>query len=271
MEQVLYDLKNAIRKRNVMLFVGAGISATIGLPTWQKLINHIASELGYDERLFEVYAGRQVLAEYYEIQKNGLGELSQWMLENWSGYDEQISASSIYKSIVELGFPIIYTTNYDHCLEKAFELRGADYKKIVRAADFVGIDTNTTQIVKFHGDMSDISSIVLSESSYFSRFDFESPLDIKLRADMIGKSILFVGYSLSDVNLRYLIYKLDQLWKKGGSESSPQRPASYIYLSAPNPIQQAVFERRGIHTIVGDSLDKSRDTEVFFSKLQGEL
>lgn len=39
-----------------------------------------------------------------------------------------------------------------------------------------------------------------------------SPLDIKLRADALGKSILFIGYSLTDINIRYLLYKLHIQW-----------------------------------------------------------
>ncbi len=50
------------------------------------------------------------------------------------------------------------------------------------------------------------ASIVLGESSYFRRLDLESPLDIKLRADLPGRTVMFIGYSLADVNIRYLFY-----------------------------------------------------------------
>ncbi len=130
--------------------------------------------------------------------------------------------------------------------------------------DLVGLDTNTTQIIKFHGDTISDESIVLTESSYFQRLSFESPLDIKLRSDMLGKTILFVGYSLSDINIRLLIYKLDQLWKKSNAS---QRPKSYLFLPTPNPIQQKIFESRGIITIVGEKLDKKESTEDFLQSL----
>ena len=67
---------------------------------------------------------------------------------------------------------------------------------------------NKTQIIKFHGDFDDDSSLVLTESSFFIALDFESPLDIKLRSDSLEKSLLFIGYSLSDINIRYMLYKL---------------------------------------------------------------
>lgn len=42
------ELITSYRERNVILFVGAGVSKNLGLPTWSKLIDHIAKELGYD-------------------------------------------------------------------------------------------------------------------------------------------------------------------------------------------------------------------------------
>ena len=128
----------------------------------------------------------------------------------------------------------------------------------------VNLDSNTTQIIKFHGDTISDSSIVLTESSYFKRLNFESPLDIKLRSDMLGKSILFIGYSLSDINIRLLIYKLDQLWQ---NYNLNKRPASYIFLPTPNPIQEAILKSRGIITITGEGLDKKESTEKFLTSL----
>lgn len=258
------ELRNSIREENVILFVGAGISATLGLPNWSQLISQISSELGYDDRLFKQYGDSLVLAEYYEINKGHIGELRSWMDSNWNISTEGIKESKIYEYITKLNCPIIYTTNYDHCLETAFEAWGKKYKRIVDVDDFVGIDSKTTQIVKFHGDTISDDSIVLTESSYFKRLDFESPLDIKLRSDMIGKSILFIGYSLSDINIRLLIYKLDQLWLKS---NNGKRPKSYVFLPTPNPVQESILQHRGIQTIIGNELDKTESIKSFLNEL----
>ncbi len=261
---MINDLKKSIKNQNTILFVGAGVSATLGLPTWTQLISHIASELGYDDELFKQYGDSLTLAEYYAISKGRLGELRSWMECNWNISKDDIKDSVIYETIAKLHFPLIYTTNYDHCLETALNYWEKPYKKIVDVADLVNLDSTTTQIIKFHGDTISDESIVLTESSYFKRLDFESPLDIKLRSDMLGKSILFIGYSLSDINIRLLIYKLDQLWK---NSNISKRPASYIFLPTPNPIQEAILQSRGIHTITGDDLDKTKSIEKFLTSL----
>ncbi len=259
------ELKNSIKEGNVILFVGSGISATLGLPSWSQLISHIASELGYDDRIFKSYGDNLILAEFYEISKGHIGELRSWMDTKWTVELEKIRESPIYEKIVKLNFPIIYTTNYDHCIETTFEAWNKNYKKIVSVDDFVNIDSLTTQIVKFHGDTISDDSIVLTESSYFERLAFESPLDVKLRADMLGKSILFIGYSLSDINIRLLIYKLDQLWKR--SNNYCKRPKSYVFLPAPNPIQETILNNRGIQAIVGEKLDKTESIDTFLKTL----
>lgn len=259
-------LKDSIAHGEVILFVGAGVSRTLGLPTWSELIGHIATELGYDERIFSSYGDALTLAEFYKLTKGHIGELRSWMDTKWNVDDDQISSSIIYSAIANLNFPVIYTTNYDHCLEKAFDVNKKEYKRIVSVDDIVGVDSSVTQIIKFHGDTISDDSIVLTESSYFERLAFESPLDIKLRSDMLGKSILFLGYSLTDINMRLLIYKLDQLWVK--SNNSSKRPQSYIFLPTPNPIQEEVFLARGVHPIVGEGLDKTQSMETFLSTLQ---
>lgn len=258
------ELKASIKQGNVILFVGAGISATLGLPTWSQLISKIASDLGYDERLFKQYGDSLVLAEYYELTRGRIGELRSWMDTNWNISAEVIKKSKIYEAITSLNCPLIYTTNYDHCLETAFEAWHKKYQRIVDVDDLVGVDLQATQIIKFHGDTISDTSIVLTESSYFKRLNFESPLDLKLRSDMLGKSILFIGYSLSDINIRLLIYKLDQLWLQSNNS---KRPKSYMFLPTPNPIQEKILNNRGIHTIIGSELNRKESIENFLKEL----
>ncbi len=262
---MMNELKKMIYNRNVILFVGAGISATLGLPNWSELIAHISNELGYDPKIFNTYGDSLSLAEFYTIEKGHIGELRSWMETNWNVKDEKIKSSKIYDYILDLDFPIIYTTNYDHCIERAFELKGKKYKRIINVDDLVNLKADDTQIIKFHGDTISDKSIVLSESSYFERLEFNSPLDIKLKADMLGKSILFIGYSLSDINMRLLIYILDKLWKE--SNNIKKRPQSYIFLSSPNPIQEAILKNRGINTIIGKEIDKKESVENFLKEL----
>lgn len=259
-------IKKQMKKNNLILFVGAGVSATLGLPNWNKLISKIAYDLNYDPEIFKQHGDYLSLAEYYHILKNGnIENLKNWMKSEWNVSDEIIKKSKIYNYITELNCKLIYTTNYEHSLEKAFSLKNKKCKQITGISDLVDIDPDTTQIIKFHGDMEKDSHIVLSESDYFDRLDFESPLDIKLRSDMLGKSILFIGYSLSDINIRLLTYKLDTLWKK--TNKTTLRPESFIFLATPNPIQEKIFKNRKITPVIGKNIDPSKSLEEFLKSL----
>lgn len=262
---MINELKEGIKNRNVILFVGAGVSATLKLPTWGELINHLSTELGYNNELFNLYGDNLSLAEYYELTKGDLKSLVKWMKSKWAVDQDAIKQSKTYEAIVKLNFPIIYTTNYDHCLETAHKQWKKPWRRIIGVKDLVNLKPSETQIVKFHGDISSTASIVLTESSYFERLSFESPLDIKLRSDMLGKSILFIGYSLSDINMRLLIYKLDQLWQK--SNKNGKRPKSYLFMAAPNPIQEKILESRGINTIIGKDRNRTKSLEDFLWEL----
>ncbi|MCY6369508.1 SIR2 family protein [Clostridium ganghwense] len=263
------ELIEEIKEERVILFVGAGISENLGLAPWETLIDEMARELSYNKDVFKSMGNFLELAEFYKLRKKSIGPLRSWMDINWHNSNIKIEQSKIHKLIIDLNFPIIYTTNYDRWIENAFDYYNKKYVKIVRIDDLVNIKNGVTQIIKFHGDLQDEPSIVLTESSYFERLSFETPLDIKLRGDILGKSILFIGYSLSDINIRYLLFKLNKLWAQSKVEKC--RPKSYIFLLNKNLIQQEILESRGIKTIIADSKDKGNGVEEFLRILSEKI
>jgi hypothetical protein len=239
-------LAEEISRRNVILFAGAGVSMNLGLPSFKKLAARIGEELGFDPDVFETFGDYLQLAEYYVAEKGSIGPLRSWMDTTWHSPEIKISESKVHNLLLKLDFPIIYTTNYDRWFERAHEVHHKKYVKIAKLADLVTDARGFTEIIKFHGDFDDDESIVLTETSYQRRFSFETALDIRLRADSLARPLLFIGYSLTDMNIRYLLYRLQELWR--GSEA--QRPKSFILLTQSNPIQEKLLELRGIEPIV---------------------
>ena len=105
------QLQEAYKQNNVILFVGAGVSIGLGIPSWNQLIDKIANDLGYDPEIYSTFGDNLALAEYYRIKHGNLGKLRSWMDRNWHSSDIKIKESEIHNIIANSNFPLIYTTN----------------------------------------------------------------------------------------------------------------------------------------------------------------
>jgi hypothetical protein len=268
MSAALDTLATAIAERRALLFAGAGVGMSVGLPSWRDLMRLICRELSVsldDEMAQSPASTYQTLAEYYRLERGGVEPLHAWMQENWRVDDEQIRDSRALAAIVALGFPLVYTTNYDHSLERAFDLAGKPYVRIVTPRDAAAPSEGATQIVKFHGDLDDARSLVFTEGDYLDRLAFDSPLDVKFEADALGRTVLFVGYSMSDPNVRLLLYRLWKRWRHFGEESA--RPRSYVFMPNPSRVQEIVLGHWGIDVVT----TKAADAEIALATFLEDL
>lgn len=238
-------LAREVRGGRVILFVGAGVSADLGLPTWDDFIGRLGIELGFEPREFLALSpDLRSLAEYYRLEHRSLDALCKRMASEWHVDDSALAASSAHRRIVDLDFRSVYTTNYDDLLERAYGLAGRAFNKVVTADDIAGSDPALPTIVKFHGDLAAPESVILAETDYIRRLSFTDPLDLALTADTLGKGVLFVGYSVSDINLRVLLYRMRELWRTAGSPE--RRPKSYVAMAQRNRVQERIFSSWGV-------------------------
>ncbi len=266
--QELLAIAEAIAFRRMILFVGGGISQSLGLPDFRALVAHIADDMGLQRQQFGV-ADYAVIAEAYLVRHKQLGALRSWMDATWHPPQIDIRKSTLHNLIVDLDFPVIYTTNYDRWLERSYVARGKPYQKITNSADLTVPAEGRTEIIKFHGDFEDDDSLVLTESSYFQRMSFETPLDIRLRSDSLTRPLLFVGYSLHDINTRYLLFRLQELWRN--SPHAEQRPTSYILMTEHSEAQEIVLRSRGVLPIRMDIEDPGEATTCFLRDVLREV
>ena len=268
MQSPFDELARLVKARKVILFAGAGLSMSVGLPSWSELIEHMRRELELEPGEGGA-ATYQTLAEYYRLNRGSIGPLRSWMDRTWSVSEARVRKSRLHEIIVGLDFPLIYTTNYDNNLEIAFRLHGRPYVKVANARDVANTIEGATQIVKFHGDFEDDESLVLAETDYFDRLAFESPLDIKFRADTLGRTLLFIGYSLSDLNIRFLLHRLWKTWRESGREKD--RPPSFVFMPGRDRIQEAVLSQWGITGFSGDGKNPQDALQRFLEELKTQV
>ncbi len=257
------DLKRLYRERRVIPFVGAGASMSVTWeggkrrgPSWGEMVNEAARLLGADPDLLRVRGTDLQVLEYFAIKKGGLAQLTNWLSVQFaSATDDDIVASLIHAELVKLELcGVYYTTNYDDFIERALSKVGR--KAYITSSEHnISHDRSFVEVVKFHGDFNTPDRMVLSESQYMNRMRLESPMDFKLRADILGRAVLFIGYSFRDPNVDYIFHVVNSLFKALPDSSSGRR--AYIILPAPSEFERRLFQNRNIDVIPVDPMNIS--------------
>jgi SIR2-like domain len=260
------DLRGMRRDGKLIPFVGAGLSMPLGLPSSDSLVSTIAEQLDYDPEVFKLSGSFFQLAEYYVATKGSIGPLRSEMDRMFNPADRAIRSSAAHQALVSMNLPLIYTTNYDRIIERAFELRKVACHTIANIDDIALAPPHATHVVKFHGTFSDDASLVLTESSYFDRLEFESAIDIKLRADILGKCLMFVGYSLGDVNIRYMLYKLHKLRLRVKRDVS-RLPSAYLVTFGSGEVQRTLLAQWDVAVVDLDPINKTQSMGDFLGAL----
>ncbi len=102
---------------------------------------------------------------------------------------------------------IVLTTNYDELLEKSYDSFSENQKidRFIGQKGFLRENTGWSELYKIHGCVTEPNSIVISEADY-KKFDSNSVLiSAKIISSLISAPIIFLGYSLKDVNVRKII------------------------------------------------------------------
>lgn len=235
-----------LKNEKILLFIGAGFSESCGFPSSGKLIRILLDSFGIEaDNSGPDKHDLLLVSEYLKLKNHGnIAPIIEKIQEIYNGNTVDISKSRSHLYLTKLRTPVIYTTNYDNLIEKADDYLQVPYKQIVSTTDIIKADIlETTQIIKYHGSLTHPESMVLTESDYFNRIDFETAIDIRLRSDVLKKGLLFMGYSFSDYNIRYLWFKLRKLMHDVKKENLPQ---SFILLDQKDPITAALLENRGI-------------------------
>jgi hypothetical protein len=246
MSAIISDLVHLLEENRLIPFLGAGFSENCDFPSAQTLTN----QLLHNFQLADYQSsGEEVellhLAEYLKIVQGGsISRVLQQLRIILNDDAVDVSQSTPHLLLARLGVPIIYTTNYDRLIERSFDYLAIPYQTVVSTADIIKTTGGgDVQIVKFHGSLELDESIVLTESDYYERLEFVTPIDIKLRADSLGKSLLFMGYSFSDFNIRYLWFKLRKMMRGIDVHGLPN---SYILLFKPDQITAELLKNMGI-------------------------
>jgi hypothetical protein len=229
----LQRLLDHLRAQRLVLFVGAGLSKRLGYPLWVEYLEALEAELGatIDPR-------PESVLEWCEEIKRGFGagdrkDDYEAHIEQTFGRDGRQPYDTLHLSLIRLGFRGFVTTNFDPALANtitAVSGGGSSCESLdlgeprpFAVFDFLralsaGVAQNA--VLHLHGYYRHPERVVLAASDYRARYgDYESlgederpaqralnTIAIKVTwAILVTHPVLFVGFSLSDEALRYLL------------------------------------------------------------------
>jgi len=206
-----FEIKEAIKKDKLVIFIGSGLSRSVGYPTWVQLIKDML--LINEERIENASTYSDIL------EKNILGPLE--ILEKLkSGYKKivyehfekvlgAVHESSIHKKISTLSRKIV-TTNYD----KIIESNSTDPIVIDNTSNFnlSKLDSLDNYILKIHGDISRPDSCIIFNSDYENLYKQDTLAKYQLEKIFSNHTCLFLGFSFSDPYVNTLFDRISELY-----------------------------------------------------------
>jgi hypothetical protein len=248
-EAITDDIHDCIAEMQCrpILFVGAGISRRyLHLPDWRGLLDLVRKECPLLERELPYYIQREnhelpAVASYFATQFQEFA----WSNEGRNKYPEELfqesSRQDVYlkysvKRVIEAlsesneadhsksqyaeeisdlqqvkPFAVV-STNYDTFLESIFEDFQVTIGESILRADLNKIG----DLLKIHGCISKPSSIVLTDGDYQEFNIRQRYLAAKLLTYFLEHPVVFLGYSVTDPNIRELLGHIDLVLGSSG-------------------------------------------------------
>jgi hypothetical protein len=220
-EELLFKIKD----KECIPFIGAGASATwlpLGKDVATTWIKEYEYPLGNSHQLARIAQFLAIKEDNDMYPKNILSRLIKEKRPPDFRLEKQ--RNTPYSVLADLNLPIYITTNYDKFMEAALQSRGKDpvsefcrWNKLGEAGGITSIFDREKQytptaarpmVYHLHGIIDKPQSMVLTEDDYVDFIvTLSSNNDIippAIRRPMATSTLLFIGYSLEDINFRII-------------------------------------------------------------------
>lgn len=255
------ELFYSIDEQGCTPFIGAGASAD-WLPVGSKLSYEMAIKYDYplDDTDILHRVSQFVAIEHGDmVPKNFM--VRRLNNINIPDFSKEEYNNTPHVVLADLNLPIYITTNYDEFMEATLKSKGKmPVSEFCRWSSFLKKQTNIKSVFEkidykpskekplvfhLHGHINHPRSMVLTETDYLDfliNLSKEEILPHQISLALNSTSLLFVGYSLRDINFRFIFRSLMQLLGEGIG-SGLQLPSIAVQLPAgftPEKEKQAI-------------------------------
>jgi len=202
------EIVERVRDGACIPFLGAGASLGAGAPSASSLARMLAGLCSYPGH--EPFDFLKV-AQYYRMKVDTYAPRRAIIREL---RNKAIKPSAAHQTLASLPFRYIITTNYDNLMERALVEQGKQptvmvYRVGGNAVEITKPPSETEPVVyKIHGSMEDPDSMVVTEDDMVNWMAAvlmsDPPIPQAIRT-LFKESVLFIGYALTDWNIRVLL------------------------------------------------------------------
>lgn len=219
-------LKKAYGSRNVVPFLGAGLSMPSGFPGWTKFLWDLQSESHVKADDLKSLLGDGDYEGAAQLLHDDLGQVL-FNKQLQECFDRNCTATGAINL-----FPLVFseaniiTTNFDKLLEYAFSGQSQGFDQVVFGSNLTEalrvLNAGGRYLLKLHGSCEIVANRVLLRDEYAQAYGEAGVVERFFSRFLFGKSLLFVGCSLlTDRTIR----TMEQMVATEGASNLPQHYA----------------------------------------------
>jgi len=212
-----------VENGNLVIFIGAGVSQSIGCASWEQLAQNLIKTCHKTKRKdgspYINFKQKEKLSQYRDpkkiitichqiLQKNDREELFIKELEySFEPDEELLKTQNIYDELHRLP-GIFITTNADENFDDKFHPSRIAYKE----GDFNPLTIDTLKLYHIHGSILDSNSLIFTVPKYIKRYrDERQFISFMEKIFFSGKYVvLFIGYGVGEFELlEFILSKFD--------------------------------------------------------------
>ncbi|MGY1833373.1 SIR2 family protein [Geodermatophilus sp. SYSU D01180] len=241
------QLGERARRGQLALFIGAGVSAAAGLPTWEELLGELAARSGLDD---DLRAGLSRLPPQDSAallaRELGRDELERFVQERFGPGPYALA----HALIADLPVQEFVTTNYDPLVE----LAAADMGRELSVLPYDEPRPGRPWLLKLHGDAAHPAGVVLTREEYLQLGDSRAALSGVLHSLLLTRHVLFVGTSMLDDDLIRIAHQVRSAVQVPGRE--PRRRSGTVLALREDAARSRLWEQ-DVETVAMGGADAS--------------